>query len=401
MRTLAAVVAFCAALGAQPPDDLDRLFRAYRWFELRSAVTDRSPALMRAAVATAFNDPETAERLLRDLIASAPRSNAADGAYGLLSQLYLRSGQYRRWLTVYRQWVTAFPDSAGAHAEREVETEFAGRPDQVNGRRRRVVLRHDPGDLTIPVSIDGKADDYLFDTGAWQSVMSARRASRLGLKIDATRRALTGASGQSAGFHTAIAKEVDIGGTRFRDVSFAVIEGTGPLADVDFGFVGMPILLALGAIQWSPGGAVEIGAPAPRLQADANLVFDRNHLLLRMRVFGRDVLTTFDTGASTTDLNANFADTFPQVVQVAKKGKADIIGAGGTRTFDSFEIPELMVEIGRAEVLLKPATITLQRIGGIGGDCCVGNAGEDLLKQAAGFTIDFSAMTLRLSDATH
>ncbi|HLQ44726.1 MAG TPA: retropepsin-like aspartic protease [Planctomycetaceae bacterium] len=250
------------------------------------------------------------------------------------------------------------------------------------------------------MSVDGKADDFVFDTGAWQSAMTERKAARLGLKIDATRRVFTGSSGQSAGFRTAIAKEVDIGGTQFRNVSFAVIEGTGPIADGDVGIVGMPMLLALGVIRWSPDGAVEIGSPAPRVRADANLVFDRNRLLLRMRVFGRDVLTTFDTGANTTDLNANFAETFPQAVQGAKKGTTDITGVGGTQTFDSLEIPEVIFRIGPAEVLLRPATITFQRIGLIGGECCVGNAGQDLLKQA-GFTIDFSAMTLRLSNAKH
>jgi clan AA aspartic protease (TIGR02281 family) len=398
-RTLAVALVIGAPLGAQQADDLDHLFRAHQWFELRSAVTDRSPALMRAAVATAFNDPETAERLLRDVIRSAPASNAADEAYGMLSQIYLRSGQYRRWQTLYRQWVAAIPDSVGARAEEESEKKLAGRPDQVNGRPRHAVLRHEAGEFTIPVSVDGKVDEYVFDTGAWTSVLTERRAARLGLKIDATRRAITGSSGQSVGFRTAIAKEVDIGGTRFRNVSFAVIEGIGPIADVDAGIVGMPILLALGAIRWSPDGAVEIGSPAPRAaRADANLVFDRNRLLLRMRVFGRDVLTTFDSGAITTDLNANFATTFPQVVQGAKKGTTDITGVGGTQTFDSLEIPEVIFGIGPAEVLLRPATITLQRIPGIGGECCVGNAGEDLLK-ATGFTIDFSGMTLRLSDA--
>jgi hypothetical protein len=118
-------------------------------------------------------------------------------------------------------------------------------------------------------------------------------------------------------------------------------------------------------------------------------------------VFGRDVLTPLDTGASTTDLNANFADTFPQAVQGAKKGTTDITGVGGTQTFDSLEIPEVMFGIGPAEVLLRPATITLQRLGLMGGECCVGNAGQDLLKQGAGFTIDFSAMTLKLGNAKH
>src|SRR6185295_5490920 len=101
----------------------------------------------------------------------------------------------------------------------------------------------------------------------------------------------------------------------------------------------------------------------------------------------RRTLTPRYTGKSTTDLNANFATTFPQAVQGAKKGTTDITGVGGTQTFDSLEIPELIVGIGPAEVLLRPATITLQRVGLIGGECCVGNAGQDLLK-AAGFTID-------------
>ena len=50
---------------------------------------------MRAAVATAFNDPETAKRFLRAVIRSAPTSNAADEAYGMLSQIYVRSGRPR------------------------------------------------------------------------------------------------------------------------------------------------------------------------------------------------------------------------------------------------------------------------------------------------------------------
>jgi hypothetical protein len=137
-----------------------------------------------------------------------------------------------------------------------------------------------------------------------------------GMKIDATNRVMHGSSGQSTGFRMTIAKEIDIGGNRFHNVSFAVI-GTGPLADVDAGIIGMPVLLALGAIRWSPDGAVEIGSPSSRARGDANLVFDRNRLLLRTRVFGRDVLTTLDTGATTTDLNANFAETFPQAVQGA------------------------------------------------------------------------------------
>jgi len=40
--------------------------------------------------------------------------------------------------------------------------------------------------------------------------------------------------------------------------------------------------------------------------------------------------------------------------------------------------------------------VTLQRIVAIGGACCVGNAGLDLLTQGSTLSIDFSTMTLRL-----
>ena len=152
---------------------------------------------MRAAVATAFNDPETAERLLRNVIKSAPASNDADEAYGMLLQIYLWSGQCGRWVTTYRQWVAAIPSSARARAEEGDEKGLVGQPDQVNSRPRCAVLRHDSGDLTIPVSVDGTVDAFLFDTGAWHSVMTARMAARLGMKIDATNRVLRGSSRQS------------------------------------------------------------------------------------------------------------------------------------------------------------------------------------------------------------
>ena len=105
---------------------------------------------------------------------------------------------------------------------------------------------------------------------------------------------------------------------------------------------------------------------------------------------------TFDTGASTSDLNANFGDVFPDIVAAGKRGTQEITGAGGTRTFDSVELPEVAFTIGSSEVALRPARVTLQRLIVIGGECCVGNAGHDLLTQTQGFTIDFGAMTLRL-----
>jgi predicted aspartyl protease len=61
--------------------------------------------------------------------------------------------------------------------------QFRGLPDQENGPRRASILRHDAGSFFVPVSINNKSASYLFDTGAWVSVMTESEATRHGLQI--------------------------------------------------------------------------------------------------------------------------------------------------------------------------------------------------------------------------
>jgi len=44
---------------------------------------------------------------------------------------------------------------------------------------------------------------------------------------------------------------------------------------------------------------------------------------------------------------------------------------------------------------LRPAAVSLQKLAGIGGECCVGNFGDDLLFQTEGFSLDFDNMSLQ------
>jgi clan AA aspartic protease (TIGR02281 family) len=397
LAATSALSCVAVALGVQTAErDLERLYSSRQWFELRSSVTDRSPDLIRSAVATVFNEPVAAEVLLRKVIREQPRSAAANDAYGMLSQIFIRSGQYERFAKNYSEWAASFPESDALREERENLEKFRGRPDQLNPPRRRATLRHSDDSFSVPVTINGRSDDFLFDTGAWQSVLTEKEAKKLGLTVREGTKTLTDASGTLTTFRTAVAGEVLIGEMRFRKVSFAVLTG-GPFADAEVGVVGMPILLAVGGLRWSKDGIVELGGTnGSAAPISPNLVFDRHRLMLAADVLGKRVLTTLDTGASTTDLNANFADLFPDVVARGKKGTQDITGAGGTQTFDSIELPEMTFTIGRTSVALRPANVTLQRLALIGGKCCVGNAGHDLLTQQQRFTIDFSKMTLEL-----
>ena len=379
-----------------PAADLQELYRAHRWFELREAMTPASPPLLRAAVANAFNDRQTAERLLLDIVKSRPRPELANDAYDMLCQLYARTGQYARFLTTYREWRSAFPNSGELLREKENEEKFGGRPDQKNGPRRHAILPHEEEDFSIPVSVNGKSGEYLFDTGAWQSVVTEPEAKRLGLRLREGRHFITDPSGTRVAYRTAVAKDVTIGGTRFGDVSFAVYPAPSWAPDAEFGVIGMPILIHTGSIKWSKDGTVELGGTLPQASRP-NLVFSENRLLLRADFQGRSGLGILDTGATTTDFNANFASIFKELLERSgKKGTQEINGIGGTQVFESVTLPELTLTIGPKAVALRPANVTLQRNALIGGNCCLANVGRDVLTQAQSLTIDFATMSLQL-----
>jgi predicted aspartyl protease len=394
---LVALVLIIALAVAQSDRDEFVLYRAGRWFELRMIVTERSPALIQGAIAAAFNHRPQAERLLRAVIRSQPSSEAADDAYGLLCRMYLNLGLYARFASTYREWGKAFPGSAKYRERRNSFEMFEGRPDQIDGKTRSVTVKHERDSFTIPVTINGKTDDFLLDTGALHSVMTDREARKLGLTVGDNIRSMTSASGLSTRFRTAIAPQVTVGATSFQNVSFAVMEPVGPMAEAEGGIVGLPLFVGLGAIRWSNDGTADLGTIRGTATAsEPNLAFDRG-LLLRAEALGQAVVLALDTGAGTTDLNENFATQFGSVAERGKRTTQDITGVGGTRTFDALELPEVAFTIGSKQVFLRPATITLQRVVQIGGECCVGNAGRDLLlQQSSSVTIDLTMMTLRL-----
>jgi hypothetical protein len=71
-------------------------------------------------------------------------------------------------------------------------------------------------------------------------------------------------------------------------------------------------------------------------------------------------------------------------------------GVGHAEKFNSVVLPKVGIRIRNFEAILSPAHVIMKSIGA---DCCVGNFGLDLFKQAAALKIDFGAMTLELVPA--
>jgi len=262
-----------------------------------------------------------------------------------------------------------------------------------------MTLHHDRGSYSVPVTINGKTDDFVIDTGAGQSVLTDWEAKKFGLTILPGAAPSMDSSGAGFSSRTAIAREVIIGDMRFRSVSFEVLPADGPFREVEAGIIGTPLQLALGSIRWLKDGGIEIGATSSPSTGSPNLAFDPDpsRLVIEAEVLTKRVQATLDTGAITTDLNANFADLFPDLISRGKRGRQNITGAGGTQAYDSIELAEVAFSIGQSRSLLRPAIVTLQRMPLMGGGlCCIGNAGLDLLTQQRGFSIDFATMTLTI-----
>jgi predicted aspartyl protease len=389
---------------SQVVSDLKPLYEAHRWIELNNKLqnTDGMP-FYRGAVAVTFNqDSLIAEKMLLSVIRSAPHSNEAYKAYEWLNHLYFYRGQYRSLISIMERKWAEFPDGSDRLQEQTAMVGFRGLPNQILEKIQPSTLTHESGSIFIPFSINGRPAEYFFDTGAWVSCMSESEAKRLGLSVRQASGTVGTSAGADIGFRTAIAQSVVVGKIRFKNVSFAVFpdsqEPWSVLPPGRRGILGIPILVGVRTLRWNRATTIEIGNKSEPLDIRrSNLAFDNDHVVVTAKVEQREIRATLDTGAETTDLYKPFADEFARLLsEKGKKDSTEVRGVGHAETFDSVTLPELRIQLGGSDTVLKPAHVLLRSIGAT---CCVGNIGMDLLQQSPAFRIDFGAMTLQLEPA--
>ena len=396
------IVTFLSRGFTQEAADLKSLYDAHKWRDLYIRVQSTSDArpLYRGAMGVVFNqDPGQAERLLLSVLRTDPHSPEAYEASEWLSHLYLYRGQYRKLVHVMERRWAAFPDKKQRKQEEAEIAGFRGLPDQRIKSSRPSTLTHEPGSTFVRLSINGGSATYFFDTGAWVSCMSESEANRLHLTIRNTSGTMGQSAGSQVGFRTAVARDVILGETHFKNVSFAVFpDNQEPWTDLPVGrkgIVGVPMLAGLRTIRWEKASKIEFSNPSQPFDIHkANLLFDDDHLVISARVEGETIDATVDTGAVSTDLYQPFADKFATLLKM--NGKADtreLHGVGHAETFQSVTLPKLGIQVGGVDTVLSPAHVVLKSIGA---ECCVGNFGMDLFSQTPAMDIDFGAMELRL-----
>jgi len=385
--------------------ELKSLYEAHQWFKLRDAVqAKRSSDFFRGVVASAFNDVKQAEKNLKSVIKSAPRSEQASDARALLIYVYQRNGRYRQALSEVEEALAVESDNDGLKNARALFGALSQYPEQSVAERRFSRIRYSMkgGNLFIPAEINGKSANYIFDTGANFSLISEGEAKRLGLTIrESSGHKAEDSAGVNVDIRIAVADQLRVGNVRLRHVTFFVVgDDQQPFVDLpsgERGVLGLPVLLAFQTLRWKQKGIFEIGfAPDSSNTRKSNVCFEGAQPIIEAEFRHSKIKMFLDTGAIRTRALPLFAREFADFVnESGRKDTTRVTGVAGSVEVDAITLTELALRINGFNAVLRPAQVLLKETTSDSRWWHIW-IGLDLLNQARVVTIDFKSMTLAL-----
>jgi hypothetical protein len=306
LLVLAVGLGMLSGVAARGPShgSLQALFEGHRWFELRDAIGGQTaPALYVGAVASAFNQTSEAERHLRRAVREAADAERANDAREALANLYMRLGRSADLVRIIDDALAAAPGRADLRNALKSFESFRRAPDQTAraGRRRPFQCTVRDDGVRLPLVVNGKSVEWLFDTAFSHSAVSESEARLLGIGLQGGTGAAEDFAGGSTPFRTAVAARVAVGDAELRNVPVLVFPDSQPPwsdeAPGKRGTVALPVVLALEGIRWTRDGTCQTGPSVPRARsADANLAFDGASPLTRVQMSGHHLDFVLDTG---------------------------------------------------------------------------------------------------------
>lgn len=380
---------------------LHALRDSHQWFALRDATAQaKAPLFYRATTEYAFNQIKLAQKHLNAVIKTAPHSDNAYEAHGMLANLSFRNGLYRE---AYLQIQAMLAEKPNAADVKNMIPMF-----RALSRSDQIILTHKASTLPmfmnengvfIPIVLDGHEAHYSVDTGSNMSLMSESEAKRLGLQVQSVETQIGSATEAHFGARIAVVKKFIVGGLHLENVAFTVLpDAQEPFVDMpegQRGILGIPVLIAMQTFRWNPKGTFAFGfKPEPKDLPASNLAFDGIIPVTQVGIEEKELEFPLDTGATHSVLYKPFAKEFSAVLKNSgQKESHKLTGLAGSSSYDSVVLPSLKFNMGGLTVHLTPAHILTEDING---NWAPGNLGRDLLNQAQTITFDFHAMTLRL-----
>ncbi|HEX5871859.1 MAG TPA: pepsin/retropepsin-like aspartic protease family protein [Longimicrobium sp.] len=401
-------------VAAADAERLGELYRRQDCFGLRDALAGMQAGAVvdfyRAAAAVAFNRPDEAIGELRRFLATP--GAAADPArrqtaHELLGDAYVRTFRYAEAAEVYAALAgEASADSAGRENAANVRGlwgALAGTPAQTveaQGPVRLATTRDKANLVNVRVESGGQSIDFVYDTGANLSTVTASTAREMGFRVLRDSVRVGSITGGDTWARVAVAPELRIGGATVRNAAFLVFPDSA-LAFPQIGYqirgiIGFPVIAGFGATTLTRGGELVLGDTADAGAAgEQNLCLRGLMPLVAAEHAGERLHFGFDTGAQTTALYPPFHAARREAVEAG--GEASTVqvgGAGGMRQVRAYTLSSLVLRIGGREATVPQVRVYAEATSG-DSDRLYGNIGQDVIRQFEAMTLDFRRMQLR------
>jgi predicted aspartyl protease len=380
-------------------------YRAQDFFRLRQELP--SPAagepedvrFLRAAVLAAFGRTEDSAQLLSRLLAGPLENRALEARARELLMLDLRA-QFR-----YAAALGAVSPLLASASSRDAVEDLRNRAELLRAVSEVPVQTVRPGS-SEPLAMDEHGQLRIrlgrgmarmaFDTGANFSVVSRSAALRLGMRVRRADYTVASPLGGRVRADVAAGDVTFEDGTSVANALFLVLPD-GALAMADGrsadGLIGLPVIAALGRIEFRPGRVVIGSAGAPS-DASAELALSANDPLLRVSFRGHELLCRLDTGAERSVFYEPFYRLLGDVP--TRRRSLRIGGAAGTHVFDAREMvaPDISIA-GRRLALARAVVLTAPLTGTANAGLACG-IGRDAFAGLSYYAIDLRRMRLTL-----
>jgi predicted aspartyl protease len=258
------------------------------------------------------------------------------------------------------------------------------------------------GLIEAPVTVGGRKESVILDSGANLSVITQSGATRFGLTVSAGTAPIAGASGVRCPCHAAVIPSVILGGAEFRNVSVIVMDDKDlyiePLNFQIGAILGYPVLAALQRITFFADGRFAAGpASGESVESGSRMFMEDLNPLVAAVIEGTTCLCMLDTGAAVTHLNERYFRDHRSQFAGARPEAYEFSGAGH-RTLACYIAPQITVALDGVPVVLKDVHVLAEPR--TDKDYFYANLGQDILGQLRGYSIDFRAMRFYVVPAT-
>ncbi|MGG7437174.1 retropepsin-like aspartic protease [Chryseobacterium arthrosphaerae] len=257
----------------------------------------------------------------------------------------------------------------------------------------RVKMKKDIANLkNLTITTGRDSMNFIFDTGANISTVSASTAKRLKMKIIPADIDVDAITGIAVKADLAVCEKLTLGNITVENAVFLVFADQAlSFPQISYqinGILGFPVIEALKEVQLTQDDYFIVPEKETKISGPSNMAIDG----LTPLIFVDGKHFTFDTGADHTILYAPFYQENKKNIDAQyKPSKISMGGAGGKAEYDGFKVNHTFHILGK-EIPLKDISLLKSKINK---ENVYGNMGQDVIRQFNTMTLNFDQMFIK------